>query len=128
MGTIVDKQEVLPDDVNRQIMSNWKEKHFTRWAYLNQKILCSSIRRNQEKTGPKKNKKRVADGENNEIEEELNIDEIESSLVNDIIPKLEVLGESYRRNTHFMRFRYVLARHGTKFSFEFIPSHILWRD
>ena len=39
----------------------------------------------------------AAEKENNEIREKLNIDEIESNLVNNIIPKPKEFGESSRR-------------------------------
>ena len=41
----------------------------------------------------------VFDVEINEIGEEFNINEIESNLVNKVIPKLEEFGEPYRKNT-----------------------------
>ena len=60
---------------------------------------------------------------NDEINEigELNIGKIKSNLVNDVIPKPEEFGEPSRRNTHFMRPRYVLAERTTNFSFGLIP-------
>jgi len=39
-----------------------------------------------------------------------------------MFPKLEEFGKSFRRNTHFMRPRYVSARHTTNFSFGFFPG------
>ena len=42
----------------------------------------------------------VFDEEINEIGEELHIDEIETNLVSNIIPKPEEFDESSRRNTH----------------------------
>jgi len=68
----------------------------------------------------KKFEEMIADEENNEIGGEFNIDEIKSSLVNNITPKFDEFGESSRRNSHFMRPRYVIARRTTNFSFEFI--------
>ena len=69
----------------------------------------------------KKFGKMVSDGEINEIGEELNIDEIETNLLNDVIPKPEEFGKSPQRNTYFMRRRYVPAGCTTNFSFGFIP-------
>ena len=65
--------------------------------------------------------KMVFDDEINEIREELNTNEIESSLVNNIVPKLEEFGEASRRNIHFMRHRYVRVEPTTSFSFGFVP-------
>ena len=57
----------------------------------------------------------------NEIREELNLGEIETNLVNNVVPKPEEFGKSSRRNTHFIRLRYVSAKRATNFSFGFIP-------
>ena len=38
----------------------------------------------------------------NENEEELNLGEIQTNLVKNVIPKLEGFGEPSRRNTHFI--------------------------
>jgi len=52
----------------------------------------------------------VVDYKNNEIGKEINIGEIESNLVNNVILKPKEFSESSRRNTHSMRCRYVPAR------------------
>jgi len=54
------------------------------------------------------------------LEEELNIDEIESNLVNNVVPKPEEWDESTSRNIQFLRPRYVLVGRTTNFSFGFI--------
>ena len=54
--------------------------------------------------------------EENEVGEELNIDEIESNLVNNVVPKPEEWGESYRRNTQFLRPRHILIGRTTNFT------------
>ena len=48
----------------------------------------------------------VVENKINEIGEELNLDEIETNLVNNIVPKPEEFGEPSGRNTHFIRPRY----------------------
>ena len=58
--------------------------------------------------------------ENNKIREELNIDKIESNLVNNVISKPEEFGESSRSNSHVMRLRYVLVGRFTSFFLGFI--------
>ena len=47
----------------------------------------------------------------NEIGDELNVDEIETNLVNNIVPKPEEFSKHSRRNTHFIRPRYVPVGH-----------------
>ena len=71
----------------------------------------------------KKHGKMTAEDEINEIREEVNLGEIETNLVNNVVPKPEKLGESSRRNTHFIRPRYVSAGRTTNFSFGFIPKN-----
>ena len=43
----------------------------------------------------------------NEIGEEIDLYETETNLVNNVVPKPEEFGEPSRRNTHFLRPRYV---------------------
>ena len=62
----------------------------------------------------------VADDEINEIREKFNIDEIESNLPNNVIPKPEECSESSRRNARFIRPKYISAGHTTNFSFGLI--------
>jgi len=66
----------------------------------------------------------VVEREINKISEEFNIDEIESHLINNVISKPKEFSESFRRNTYFMKSRYVLAGQTTNFSFRFIPRKI----
>ena len=61
------------------------------------------------------------DEENNEIGEELNIDETETNLVNNVIPKPKSWGESSRRSMQFVRPKYVPVIQRTNFFFGFIP-------
>jgi len=69
----------------------------------------------------KKYGKTTVENEINEIEEEIDLYETETNLVTNVIPKPEEFGELSRRNTHFLRPRYVPARHITNVSFRFIP-------
>ena len=69
----------------------------------------------------KKYEKLVCDDEINETGKELSIDEMETNLVNNVVPKLEEFDELSRRNAHFMRPTNVPARRTTSFSFVFIP-------
>ena len=57
----------------------------------------------------KKYDKMAANDEINEIGEEIDLYETEINLVNNIVPKHEEFGEYSRRNTHFLRPRYVPA-------------------
>ena len=56
----------------------------------------------------------------NEIREELDSGEIETNLVNNVIPKPEKFGEPFRKNTYFIRPRYVPAGVQPIFSLWFI--------
>jgi len=57
----------------------------------------------------------------NEIGAELELNEIEINLVNNVVSKPEQFGEPSRRNTHFIRLKYVRAGRTTNFPFGFIP-------
>ena len=63
----------------------------------------------------------VVEDEINEIREELDLDEIETNLVNNVVPKPKKFGEPSRRNTHFVRSRFIPAGCTINFFFEFIP-------
>jgi len=67
----------------------------------------------------KKYGKMIKENEINEIGEE--IDEIETNFVNNVVPKPEEFGEPSRRNTNFLRPRYVPTGRTSNFSFGFIP-------
>ena len=64
----------------------------------------------------KKFEKKPLEEESNKVGEE-----IETNFVNNVIPKLEEWGESSRRNSQFLRPRYVLVGTTTNFSFGFTP-------
>ena len=68
------------------------------------------------KKSDKKFEKKPLEEENNEVREE-----IETNLVNNVIPKPEEWGESSRRNNQFLRRRYVSAGRTTNFPFGFTP-------
>jgi len=55
-----------------------------------------------------KYKKLMAESEIIKIGEGFNVEEFESNLVNNVIPKPKEFDEASRRNTHFMRPRYIL--------------------
>ena len=69
----------------------------------------------------KKYDKMAIEDKINEIGEELDLGEIETNLVNNVVSKLKEFGEPSRRNTHFTRPRYVAVGRTTNFSFRFIP-------
>jgi len=68
--------------------------------------------------------KMIIEDEINEIDEEIDLYEIETNLVKNVIPKPEEFGEPSIRNTHFLRPRYVPVGLTTNFSFGFIPRKI----
>ena len=72
----------------------------------------------------KKNGKMTNEDEINEIGEEIDLYETETNLIKNIVPKLEEFGGPSRRNTHFLRPRYVPAGRASNFFFGFIPRKI----
>jgi len=54
-------------------------------------------------------------------EKQIDLHETKINLVNNVVPKPEEFAEPSRRNTHFLRPRYVLAGQTSNFSFGFIP-------
>ena len=62
----------------------------------------------------------TVEDEINEIGGEIELYKIETNLVKNVVPKPEEFGESSRRNTHFLRPKYVLVGR-TSNSFGFIP-------
>ena len=58
----------------------------------------------------------------NEIGEEIDLYETETNLVKNVVPKPEEFGEPSRRNTHFLRPRYISAGSTSNFSFGFMPE------
>jgi len=69
----------------------------------------------------KKYGKMVVKNEINEIREEIDLHETEINLVHNVVPKPKEFGEPSRRNTHFLRPRYVPAGRTSNCSFGFIP-------
>ena len=63
----------------------------------------------------------IAKNEINEIGEEIHLYEMETNVVNNVVPKPEEFGEPSRRSTNFLRSRYILAGRISNFSFGFIP-------
>ena len=66
----------------------------------------------------------IVEDEINEIGEEIDLYEIETNLVNNVVHKPEEFGEPSRRNTHFIRPRYVPTERTINFFFEFIPRKL----
>jgi len=64
----------------------------------------------------KKFEKQTLEEENNEVWEE-----IETNLVNNVVPKPKEWAESSRQNSQFLRLRYASAGRTTNFSFGFTP-------
>ena len=61
------------------------------------------------------------ENEINEIGEEIDLYETETNIVKNVVPKPKEFGEPSRRNTHFLRPRYVPTGRTNNFSFGFIP-------
>ena len=64
----------------------------------------------------------TVENEISEIGEELDLGETETNLVNNVVPKLEEFGKPIRRNTHFIRSRYVPVGYTTNFFFWVHPK------
>ena len=62
----------------------------------------------------------TVENEINEIGEEVDLYQIETNLVNNVISKSEEFDEPSRRNTHFLRPKYVPIGRTTNFSFGFV--------
>ena len=60
------------------------------------------------------------ENEINEIGEEIHLYETKTNLAKNVIPKPEEFDEPSRRNTHFLKPRYIPTRRTNNFSFEFI--------
>ena len=67
----------------------------------------------------------TVEDEINKIGEELDLGETETNLINNVVPKPEEFDEPSRRNTHFLRPRYVPAGRTSNFFFGFIPRKII---
>ena len=57
----------------------------------------------------------MAEIEINKTSEKLNTDDFKSNVVNYVISRIETFHETSRRNTHFIRPRYVSVRRVTRF-------------
>ena len=66
----------------------------------------------------------IDENEINQIGEKIDLYKTQINLVKNVVPKPEEFGESSRRNTHFLRPRYVPAGRTSNFSFGFIPRKI----
>jgi len=121
MSAITDKHSVLSDGNketdNVQIEEEiYQQMHLIKLEDLDVLPLDEVIRKLDKKYG-----KMTVEDEINEIGKKLDLEEIETNLVNNVIPKREEFGEPFRRNTHFIRTRYVPVGCTTNFFFWFIP-------
>ena len=107
MSAISDKHDVLPDDNEETNNVQLEEEIYQQMNLIKLKDLdvlpLEEIRRKLDK----KYVKMTIENEINEIKEENNLYEAKTSLVNNVVPKPEEFGEPCKRNTHFLRLRYV---------------------
>ena len=68
----------------------------------------------------KKYGKMTIENEINEIGEKIDLYEMETNLVKNVVPKPEEFGEPFRRNTHFLKPKYIPVGCTSNFSFWFI--------
>ena len=123
MGAIADNQNVSSDDYEETNNIQLEEEIYQQMNLIRLEDLNAiSLDEIRKKLDKKKYGKKVFEDEINEIGEELNTDEIESNLVNNVVPEPKEFGEPSRKNTHFMRPMYVPVGCTTNFSFGFIPK------
>jgi len=108
MSAISDKYDVLSDDNeetnNVQLEEIYQQMNIIKLDDLNTLPLEEIKRKLDKKYG-----NMVAENEINEIGEEIDLHKTETNLVNNVVPKPEEYGEPSRRNTYFLRPRYVPA-------------------
>ena len=121
MSVIINKQGILSDDYEKINNVQLEEEIYQQMNLFKLEELNVVPLEEIRKKLDKKFGKKLLEEENNEVGEGLNIDEIESNLVNNIVPKPEEWGESSRRNTQFSRPRYVLIGRISNFSSGFTP-------
>jgi len=121
MSLIIDKQGILSDKYEETNNAKLEEEIYQLMNLIKLEDLNVLPLEEIMKKLDKKFSKKLLEEEKNEVGEELNIDEIESNLVNNVVPKPEELGESSRRNTQFLRPKYVSVGRTTNFSFVFTP-------
>ena len=108
MGAISDKHDLLFDNEEtnniQQEEEIYQQMNPIKLEDLNVLPLEEVRRKLDKKYG-----KMVVEDEINEIREELNLSDIQTNLVNNIVLKPKEFCEPSRRNTHFMRAIYILA-------------------
>jgi len=109
MGTIIKKQDVLSKDNEETNNVQLEEDIYQQMNLIKQEDIDVTLSKEIKWKLDKKYGKIIFGIEINEIGQELNINEIETNLVNNVVPKSEESGEPSRRNIHFMRPRYVPA-------------------
>ena len=121
MGAISDKHYVFFYDNEETNNAQLEEEIYQKMNLIKLEDLnvlpLEEVRRKVDK----KYGKMTVEHEINEIEEEINLYETETNLVNNIVSKPKEFDEPSRRNTHFLRPRYVPAGRLSNFSFGFIP-------
>jgi len=109
MGAISDKHDVLTADEEETNNVQLEEEMYQQMNLIKLEDLnvlpLEEIRRKLHK----KYGKMTIENEIHEIEEEIDLHEIETNLVKNVVPKPEEFGKPSRRNTHFLRPRYVPA-------------------
>jgi len=92
MSVIVDKQVILSDDYEETNNAQLEEKIYQQMNLIKLEDLNILLLEEIWTKLDKKFKKTLLEEENNEVGEELNIDELESNLVNNVVPKPEEWG------------------------------------
>ena len=124
ISVISDKHDVLSDD-NEETNNVHLEEEIYQQTNLIKLDDLNAIPLEEIK---RKLEKKYGKNEFNEIGEEIDLYETETNLVKNVVPKPEESGEPSRRNTHFLRPRYVPAGRTSNFSFGFIPRKTMTHE
>ena len=109
MSAISDKYDVLSDDNEETNNIQLEEEIYQQMNLIKLDDLNALPLEEIKQKLDKKCGKMVAENEINEIGEEIDLHETETNLINNIVPKPEEFSEPSRKNTHFLRPRYVLG-------------------
>jgi len=113
MSAISDKHDFLYDDNEETNNVQLEEEIYQQMNLIKLRDLNVLPLEEIKRKLDKKYGKMINENEINEIGEE--IDETETNLVNNVVPKPEEFGEPSRKNTHFLRPRYVPAGRTSNF-------------
>ena len=116
MSAISDKHDFLSDDNEETNNVQLEEEIYQQMNLIKLRDLNALPLEEIKRKIDKKYGKMIAKNKINEMGEEIDLYELETNLVNNVIPKPEEFGDPSIRNTHFLRPRYVPAGRTSNFS------------